>query len=146
MLEAKQQHAAAAEAAADTAANTGSMDPAALVGPEAHATAAAAAGTIATGPGGTLSTGPGLPSGTGGTLSTGATGTLSTGPTPSAGAAGGAPHFYMMELAGGLVIDAGRKGSRARLINSSCAPNCQAQKWTDAATGKPIMGLHQLTS
>lgn len=50
----------------------------------------------------------------------------------------------MMELAGGLVVDAGRKGSKARLINSSCAPNCQAQKWTDAATGEFRVGIFAL--
>lgn len=47
----------------------------------------------------------------------------------------GEPHFYMMELGPGLIIDARDKGNIARLINSSCAPNCQSQKWHDAATG-----------
>ena len=47
----------------------------------------------------------------------------------------GAPHFYMMELAPGLIIDARTKGNVARLINSSCAPNCESQKWHDAANG-----------
>ena len=47
----------------------------------------------------------------------------------------GEPHFYMMELSPGLIIDARDKGNVARLINSSCAPNCQSQKWHDAATG-----------
>lgn len=48
----------------------------------------------------------------------------------------GEPHFYMMELGPGLIIDARDKGNVARLINSSCAPNCESQKWHDAATGK----------
>ncbi len=47
----------------------------------------------------------------------------------------GEPHFYMMELSPGLIIDARDKGNVARLINSSCGPNCQSQKWHDAATG-----------
>lgn len=47
----------------------------------------------------------------------------------------GEPHFYMMELAPGLIIDARKKGNVARLINSSCAPNCESQKWHDAANG-----------
>lgn len=47
----------------------------------------------------------------------------------------GEPHFYMMELAPGLIIDARSKGNVARLINSSCAPNCESQKWHDAANG-----------
>lgn len=47
----------------------------------------------------------------------------------------GEPHFYMMELAPGLIIDARTKGNVARLINSSCAPNCESQKWHDAGNG-----------
>lgn len=43
----------------------------------------------------------------------------------------GQPHFYMMELTPGLIIDARAKGNLARLINSSCAPNCESQKWHD---------------
>ena len=50
----------------------------------------------------------------------------------------GEPHFYMMELAPGLIIDARSKGNVARLINSSCAPNCESQKWHDAANGVTI--------
>ena len=45
-------------------------------------------------------------------------------------------HFYSMQLAPGLIIDARRKGNVARLINTSCDPNCETQKWTDASTGK----------
>ena len=48
----------------------------------------------------------------------------------------GEPHFYMMEMASGLIIDARQKGNVARLINSSCAPNAESQKWHDAATGE----------
>ena len=29
----------------------------------------------------------------------------------------------------------------ARLLNSSCDPNCQTQKWHDAATGEPRVGI-----
>lgn len=54
------------------------------------------------------------------------------------------PHFYMMELAPGLIIDARNKGNVARLINSSCAPNCESQKWHDAATGAPRLFHHVL--
>lgn len=47
-----------------------------------------------------------------------------------------AAHVYSMQLAPGLIIDARRKGNIARLINHSCSPNCETQKWTDAATGQ----------
>ena len=53
----------------------------------------------------------------------------------------GEPHFYMMELSPGLVIDARSKGNVARLINSSCDPNCETQKWRDAATGEMRVGI-----
>ena len=49
----------------------------------------------------------------------------------------GEPHFYMMELGSGLIIDAREKGNIARLINSSCCPNAESQKWHDAGTGAP---------
>ena len=42
--------------------------------------------------------------------------------------------FYMMEHSPGIIIDARLKGNLARLINSSCDPNCLTQKWRDAAT------------
>lgn len=42
--------------------------------------------------------------------------------------------FYMMEHSPGVIIDARLKGNLARLINSSCDPNCLTQKWRDAAT------------
>ena len=47
----------------------------------------------------------------------------------------GEPHFYMMELGQGLIIDARDRGTVARLINSSCDPNAESQKWHDAGTG-----------
>lgn len=53
----------------------------------------------------------------------------------------GEPHFYMMELGPNQVIDARKKGNLARLINSSCDPNCVTQKWTDAATHEVRIGI-----
>lgn len=53
-----------------------------------------------------------------------------------AATAAGDHHFYIMELAPGLYIDARWKGNLARLLNSSCQPNCETQKWYDAATGE----------
>ena len=47
----------------------------------------------------------------------------------------GAVHFYIMELQKGMYIDAEHAGSKARFMNSSCEPNCETQKWVDAATG-----------
>ncbi len=47
----------------------------------------------------------------------------------------GEPHFYMMELGQGAIIDARDRGTVARLINSSCDPNAESQKWHDAGTG-----------
>ena len=44
----------------------------------------------------------------------------------------------------GLYIDARRKGNTARLINSSCEPNCETQKWHDAATGEVRVGIFAL--
>lgn len=44
--------------------------------------------------------------------------------------------FYMMEHSPGIIIDARRRGNLARLINSSCDPNCETQKWRDAATNE----------
>lgn len=34
-----------------------------------------------------------------------------------------------------------RRGNIARFINSSCAPNCESQKWHDAATGEIRIGI-----
>lgn len=50
----------------------------------------------------------------------------------------GVQEFYMMALGPGRIIDAARKGNLVRFINSSCEPNCEAQKWTDAATGATV--------
>lgn len=36
----------------------------------------------------------------------------------------------------GLIIDARVKGNLARLLNSSCDPNCETQKWHDAGNGE----------
>ena len=41
-----------------------------------------------------------------------------------------------MQIAPDTIIDARHKGNVARLINNSCNPNCETQKWTDVATGK----------
>jgi SET domain-containing protein len=46
-----------------------------------------------------------------------------------------AVHFYVMELQKSLYIDAEHMGNNARFMNSSCDPNCETQKWKDAATG-----------
>lgn len=54
----------------------------------------------------------------------------------------GEPHFYLMELQPGRTIDGRHRSNIARLINTSCAPNCRTQKWTDASTGThaaPVM-------
>lgn len=53
----------------------------------------------------------------------------------------GDPHFYIMELMPGYFIDARHKGNFARLLNSSCDPNCETQKWHDAATGEVRIGI-----
>ena len=47
-----------------------------------------------------------------------------------------ATHVYYMQIAPNMIIDARHKGNVARLINNSCNPNCETQKWTDATTGK----------
>ncbi len=49
--------------------------------------------------------------------------------------------FYMMALGPGRIIDAARKGNLVRFVNSSCEPNCEAQKWTDAASGEVRVAL-----
>jgi hypothetical protein len=41
----------------------------------------------------------------------------------------GQHHFYIMGLGPGLFVDALRRGNYARLLNSSCEPNCETQKW-----------------
>eukprot|EP00798_Chlamydomonas_sp_ICE-L_P001387 gene1387-32756_t len=50
-------------------------------------------------------------------------------------------HAYAVELEAGLLLDARCKGSVARLVNNSCDPNCELQKWRDAATGEPGVAL-----
>ena len=56
----------------------------------------------------------------------------------------GEPNFYMMQISSNLVIDAREMGCIARLINSSCDPNCRAEVWTDAATGEQRVGIFAL--
>ncbi|ESN90512.1 hypothetical protein HELRODRAFT_70629, partial [Helobdella robusta] len=38
-------------------------------------------------------------------------------------------HHYCLSLEGGVVIDGYKSGNISRLINHSCSPNCQMQKW-----------------
>ena len=57
----------------------------------------------------------------------------------------GEPDFYMMELGPGLIIDARTRGNVARFINSACVPNCETQKWHDAATGEIRIGIFAAT-
>lgn len=49
--------------------------------------------------------------------------------------------YYMMDLTNDLLVDAKFKGNLSRFINSSCEPNCQTQKWTDAVTGQTHVGI-----
>jgi len=56
----------------------------------------------------------------------------------------GEPNFYMMQISNNLVIDAREMGNMARLINSSCDPNCRAEVWTDAATLEQRVGIFAL--
>ncbi|KAK9862836.1 hypothetical protein WJX84_010200 [Apatococcus fuscideae] len=53
----------------------------------------------------------------------------------------GLESFYLMELQPGCILDARTKGSVARFFNSSCGPNCETQKWHDAATGEVRIGV-----
>lgn len=53
----------------------------------------------------------------------------------------GERHSYAVELAPGLFVDARKKGNVSRLINSSCDPNCEVQRWHDAATGEIRAGI-----
>jgi hypothetical protein len=50
----------------------------------------------------------------------------------AAASAAGRRHCYAMRLGPGLYIDAERRGGLARLMNSGCEPNCEAQKWCGA--------------
>ena len=56
----------------------------------------------------------------------------------------GETNFYMMEVARNQVIDARLKGNTSRLINSSCRPNCETQRWVDGATGETRVGIFAL--
>lgn len=42
---------------------------------------------------------------------------------------------YIMDLRNGIFIDGRYKGNKSRFINSSCRPNCVAEKWTNQDTG-----------
>ena len=53
----------------------------------------------------------------------------------------GEDNFYLMEVGHGQIIDARHKGNVSRFINSSCHPNCETQKWQDAATGETRVGI-----
>ncbi|GAB0493264.1 hypothetical protein MMPV_004540 [Pyropia vietnamensis] len=58
--------------------------------------------------------------------------------------AAGERHCYLMEVRPGQIIDARYRANASRFINSSCAPNCTAQKWLDAATGEMRVGIFTL--
>ena len=53
----------------------------------------------------------------------------------------GEDNFYLMEVSHAQIIDARHKGNLSRFINSSCHPNCETQKWQDAATGETRVGI-----
>ena len=53
----------------------------------------------------------------------------------------GEDNFYLMEVSPTQIIDARHKGNLSRFINSSCHPNCETQKWQDAATGETRVGI-----
>ena len=53
-------------------------------------------------------------------------------------------NFYIMQLKQGHYIDAKKMGNLSRYINSSCDPNCELQKWTDAQTGETQIGIFAL--
>lgn len=56
----------------------------------------------------------------------------------------GHTEYYIMETNDDYFIDAEHRGNLARFINSSCAPNCESQKWTDPATGQTHVGIFAL--
>lgn len=56
----------------------------------------------------------------------------------------GGMDYYMMEISSDHVLDARVKGNLSRFINSSCAPNCATQKWTEASTGQTRVGIFAL--
>lgn len=53
-------------------------------------------------------------------------------------------HKYLMNMSGGLIIDATRKGNTARFINHSCEPNCRVQEWK--VRGERRMGIFSIRS
>eukprot|EP00850_Spirogloea_muscicola_P003184 SM000012S25446 [mRNA] locus=s12:1163763:1167737:- [translate_table: standard] len=54
-----------------------------------------------------------------------------------------AQDFYMVEINRDMVIDATFKGNLSRLINHSCRPNCELQKWH--IDGEMRIGIHAIT-
>ncbi len=44
--------------------------------------------------------------------------------------------LWLSSVGAGMIIDARVKGNVARLLNSSCDPNCETQKWHDAGNGE----------
>jgi hypothetical protein len=56
----------------------------------------------------------------------------------------GDKHFYFMTIDGDEVIDATEKASLSRLVNHSCNPNCELQKWI--APGGVRMALFALNT
>jgi SET domain-containing protein len=56
----------------------------------------------------------------------------------------GDKHFYFMTIDGDEVIDATEKAGLSRLINHSCNPNCELQKWI--APGGVRMALFALST
>lgn len=58
--------------------------------------------------------------------------------------AGSSRHFYVMDLDGDHVVDASRKGNDSRLINHSCDPNLETQKWT--VNGESRIGLFAIAN
>ncbi|KAK3282877.1 hypothetical protein CYMTET_9413 [Cymbomonas tetramitiformis] len=53
----------------------------------------------------------------------------------------GETNFYLMEISPNVVVDARNKSNYSRFINSSCQPNCETQKWRDAATNETRVGI-----
>lgn len=51
---------------------------------------------------------------------------------------------YIMDLGKEQFVDAERRGNKSRFINSSCDPNCDAQKWMDTARGQTHVGIFAL--
>jgi hypothetical protein len=48
---------------------------------------------------------------------------------------------YMIQVETDYIIDARNMGNESRYMNSSCDPNCEAQKWIDTSTNQTRVGL-----